>query len=142
MRSINRRHATNPTPREAIAFPVPTPAYHAYEEQDRWSRPPLREMWASRAFAPYQPGETMLVNLDGRVKLARVVRVDHETNRHDEFIPKWKVQLATKDGHWSQNWQHVYPGHVYRAHFVEDRDGKATPRDLPAQIDLGWLNRA
>lgn len=142
MRSINRHRKLNPTPREAIALPLATPVYHAYEEQDRWTRPALRDLYADRAFAPYQPGETMLVQDGDKVRLARVIRVDHDTNRFDEFIPKWKVQLATQDGHWSQNWKYVYPGHVYRAHFVEDKDGKATPRDLPDQITLEWLRRA
>lgn len=135
MRTVRSKFDVKKT-REEIVFPMVAPDYHSYEECDVHARPRLRDMYTDRAFAPYQPGETMLVEIGGKTRLARVTNVFHYVNRWNDCIPKWRVQLATKDGYWSQNWQYVYPGDVYRAY----HDGEIR-REIPSQIDFKWLQR-
>lgn len=146
MRTIDRFNRDIPTAdrREAIQFPVKTPTYHPYEEVDVCERlqcgVSLKQMRADRKFAPYQPGDTMLIlDSDGIVKLARVMLVFEERNHHDEFIPKWKVQVATRSGHWSLNWKYVFPGSIYRAHFTNAEKGADTPRKLPEEMTESWM---
>lgn len=138
MRNMKRRFETETAP-EAVEFPVKTPVYQSFEPEYRGTRPPFFVMRKKREFAPYQPGETVLVLEDDVVKLCRVVMVfDEFLDRAEYYIPRYRVQTATKKGTWSKNWKYIYPGQIARAFFT---DGETVPRELPAEIDLAWLNR-
>lgn len=133
-----------------VTFPVKTPLYHSYVEIDSYSRRELEitfhDLHANRSFAGYQPGEFLLFYEFGtkeRIRLARVVEVTSEKNRHEEYIPVWRVQVVNKNGMLSQNWKRVYPGDIYRAHFYSKAGGKDGPdqrRSLPENMDNGWID--
>ena len=65
---------------------------------------------------PYQPGEVVYVERNGKAVLARILNVFHERNRFDERVAKFRVQYATGDGEWSKMWVYTYPGFIQRGY--------------------------
>ena len=143
MRLIQRRRWGEPVPpREAIVFPVRPLEYRSYEPlDDSASHPARRAAKEDRKYTPYQKGDIFFINTGFHViTIARVVMCfQHYQERRGYYIPKWRIQLATKDGHWSAQWRYCFPGDVFRAYFMDDNH--ETPRKLPEEIDASWLKQ-
>lgn len=121
MRNMRPRpsYGDSPAPREAIDPATVICPYRTYEPIDERHK----GYRTDRTFAPYQPGEVMLFHdhsaAEGKQrKLARVVGVfSHRQQRTDELIPRYRVQVSTRDRYWSGNWRYLFPGDIYRAYF-------------------------
>lgn len=143
MRLVNRRSRLEPPPkREKIVFPIVPESYHSYEAVDHFPGRGIDDGVASRKKAletfPYKAGAILFVNIGGTqhpdIKLARVFRLfAHYMENRDYLIPRWRIQVATKDGHWSQQWRYCWPGDVFRAYFA-DSNGDVE-RSLPTVLN-------
>jgi hypothetical protein len=136
-RNLNRRGLFSPAPvREPVVFPLVAPVYHRYEEYDRPANRPLGSglLVRDRSFAPYQNGDLLFFLHNGEIKLGRVYTIFSKYQSfRGYYIPQFRVQFVTKDGHWSNNWLDVWPGAIYDAYFI-DRD-EDRRRTLPATIE-------
>lgn len=141
MRLVHRRRSffDPKSDREPIVLPVGPMGYHSYESVDlrpSQFKPGQRiAMTKNRTYVPYQEGDLVFANfggyLDPGIVLVRVMIcfLDYQPNEY--YIPKWKVQPATKDGHWSNLWRYCWPGHIFRAYHHQDE----CPReDMPTEI--------
>lgn len=90
-----------------------------YKEHDEADSP--RE---AREKSPFQKGDVFYIRENGQVKLVRLHTMFGEyLSRRGYWIPRWRVQFATKELTWSRQWRDTWPGFHYRAHF--DDKGKA-----------------
>ncbi len=132
-----RRGPFDPKPeREKIELPLSVLPYQAYEPAFRSIG--YRDRLKSREYTPYQPGDILFVNIGTtrmpEIRVAKVYICHSEWQEGNSwYIPKWKVQLATKDGFWSQQWRYCWPGDVYRAYHGETDD---QVRSLPMVINM------
>ncbi len=119
--------------REQIIFPVTPEPYREHEPIDApFSAGRRTAARKEREHMPYRVGEIVFARLNEKIKLVRIYTCQwHLQTRLDEYIPMWKVQAATLDGHWSGLWANCYPGYIYRAYF--DDDDK--PRTLPTIVE-------
>lgn len=73
-----------------------------------------------REKSPFKPGDVFYIRENGRVMLCRVYCLfSHYLQRHVYWLPRFRVQFATKDGTWSRQWRDVWPGDHYRAYFTD-----------------------
>ena len=79
--------------------------------------PALEDRQLVRKWAPYQPGDVLLMpNGEGYIR-ARVLRVFTRRNHYDEIVEYYRVQKETKAGYWSKMFTDVHPGQVQRAYW-------------------------
>lgn len=65
-----------------------------------------------RENSPLAPGDVVFVIRDIEYIKALVVAMSPEINRHEEWIPKYRVRLQNQDGSWSRKGQFLYPGEI------------------------------
>lgn len=93
---------------------TPTAPHRYTWESDSLS---LEDPQLVRKWAPYQPGDVLLMpNGEGTIR-ARVMRVFVRRNRHDDLVEYYRVQKETKAGYWSKMFTDVHPGQVQRAYY-------------------------
>lgn len=130
MRHLSRFNGSSST--QYISFPIKTPEYFSYEEQDEYQM----GMRSNREFAPYQKGDLILFHDGENIRLGKVLNVFSEYREHrGVHIPKWRVQVNNKNGTWSKNWRYVYPGNIYRAYY----DSNGNKKDIPEVIHKDFL---
>lgn len=71
---------------------------------------------------PYQQGDVIYVERDGKPVKAIVGMVFNDYDRYDDRRPKYRVHLATAKGEWSRNWIYVWPGHIERGYALAGHD--------------------
>jgi hypothetical protein len=76
---------------------------------------PIRE-W--KAKLPYQPGEIMWVNRNGKPIRARILTVVVDYDRYGDRRPAYQCQTETAKGVWSKVWTRFYPGGVQRGYLL------------------------
>jgi hypothetical protein len=113
-----------------ISFPVEVAGYRESNDSAKYRAGLLEDT----TFAPYQPGTVVWFWTRGEVRLGRVQKVDSiYLMEHGHHIPKYKVQIATKDGYWAGQTETVYPDLIKRAYFVARYLDE--PRDLPTLVE-------
>lgn len=129
-------------PRERAIFPLEMAEYAA---PSQWPFRYKSGMCEDRTFAPYQPGDIIYAYNQG-IRIGRVRRVTAESMKdkdgeHDYYIPKYAVQWLTKDRHWSNNYEYVFPGFIYSAYYIrhEEKDKRDTLRGLPPFMLEEWI---
>ncbi len=81
-----------------------------------------------KAALPYQPGEVMWVERNGKPVRAKLLYVVVDYDRSGDRRPAYQCQTETAKGVWSKVWQRFYPGHVQRGYLLAglapDLEGK------------------
>lgn len=72
-----------------------------------------------RKAAPFKPHEIVWIEFEKTAKKAMILDVFTEWLRMRQYyIPKYRVAVETKDGKWSEKFQYVFPGNVYRGYLA------------------------
>lgn len=74
---------------------------------------PIRE-W--RAALPYQKGDVLMVEDNGKPKRAKVLDIIVDYDRYGDRRPAYQCAVETADGVFSKVWKRFYPGHVQRGY--------------------------
>lgn len=127
--------------REKVAFPIMPLPYRSHEPVNYYGSANQRIIARRKALAdaPYKKNDLVFINIGSNeapeIRLGRVIMAFAEALETKGYlIPKWRVQLVTKDGFWSAQWRYCWPGDIYRAYFQEKSGGEAIPRNLPTVV--------
>lgn len=91
---------------------------------------PYRE-W--RKAQPYQPGDVVWIDRDGKAVRAYISDVFVEYDRYGDRRAKYRVHPETAKGTWSKLWHYTFPGYIQRGYLraglAPDCEGKDLIRE-------------
>lgn len=71
-----------------------------------------------KAALPYQMGDVLWVERNGKPVRARILYIVVDYDRYGDRRPAYQCQTETAKGAWSKVWQRFYPGHVQRGYLL------------------------
>ncbi len=99
-------------PAEPVGDPQIAPHHFRWDAND----PPITTYVEWKKAEPYKPGDIVWVQVGEDAVRARIVMIHFTRDRFGDPRSKYRVQIETRNGHWSRQWIYTYPGFIQRGY--------------------------